>query len=144
MKLKSSCSGFLLVVLATVAAPRAAQPPPSDAKATAGGVTFRHYCRSCHGPEAKGDGPVAQYLTPKPADLTRIAERNGGEFPFEAVATAITGGKAIKGHGTSEMPVWGVAFKEIHAGQSEQEVKERIDQLVTYLSTIQVKSAPPS
>jgi mono/diheme cytochrome c family protein len=107
---------------------------------SAGAATFRHYCRTCHGTEAHGDGPVAQYLLPKPADLTRIRERNGGEFPSEAVYNAIAGCKPVKGHGTSEMPVWGEAFREVQGGQDPEHVKERITQLVAYLRSIQ---APP-
>jgi mono/diheme cytochrome c family protein len=104
---------------------------------SAGAMTFRHYCRTCHGTEARGDGPVAQYLTPKPADLTRIRERNRGEFPSEAVYDAIAGGKPVKGHGTSEMPVWGEAFRQAHGGQDPEDVKVRITQLVAYLRSIQ-------
>jgi hypothetical protein len=108
----------------------------------AGATTFRHYCRSCHGTEARGDGPVAQYLTPKPADLTRIRERNKGEFPSEAVYNAIAGGQPVKGHGTSEMPVWGEAFSQVLGGQNPEHVKVRITQLVAYLRSIQ--TPPPA
>ncbi len=36
--------------------------------ATAGAQTYATYCASCHGPEGKGDGPVAQTLKPPPAN----------------------------------------------------------------------------
>jgi mono/diheme cytochrome c family protein len=145
MKSMSFVCGSLLVAasiagLAPLAAQEVAASP--EAQARLGGLTFREYCRSCHGPEAKGDGPVAQYLTPKPADLTRIAERNKGEFPSDAVAAAISGGKAIKGHGNSEMPVWGEAFLKTRKGHTPEEVKERIAQLVLYLKSIQVAAEP--
>lgn len=39
------------------------------------------YCASCHGVDAKGEGPVAKSLNVKPSDLTRIAARSGGKFP---------------------------------------------------------------
>ena len=38
----------------------------------AGHDEFMISCSSCHGTSAKGDGPVAEVLTVKPADLTRI------------------------------------------------------------------------
>jgi mono/diheme cytochrome c family protein len=113
------------------------QEASEAAMISAGATTFRHYCRTCHGTEAHGDGPVAPHLTPKPADLTRIRERNGGEFPSEAVYDAIAGGKPVKGHGTSEMPVWGEAFRQVQGGQDPELVKERIEQLVAYLRSIQ-------
>jgi mono/diheme cytochrome c family protein len=149
MKSMSFVCGVLLVAASIAGvAPLAAQEDAQEvaaspeAQARLGGLTFREYCRSCHGPEAKGDGPVAQYLTPKPADLTRIAQRNKGEFPSDAVSAAITGGKTIKGHGNSEMPVWGEAFLKIRKGQTEEEVKERIAQIVLYLKSIQVEAEP--
>jgi mono/diheme cytochrome c family protein len=109
----------------------------ADGAARLGQIAFREYCRSCHGNLAKGDGPVAEHLKPKPADLTGIAERNGGEFPAEKVHAAIAGGKDVAGHGNSEMPVWGNAFKKVRGGQSEAEVDEKISNLVAYLASIQ-------
>jgi len=51
-------------------------------------------CAACHGPDGKGDGPLAAGLEPRPADLTQIARRNGGTFDYEAVMTVIDGYKA--------------------------------------------------
>lgn len=48
-------------------------------------------CAACHGTEAKGDGPLAASLDPPPADLTRIAERNGGQFDYQRVMSVIDG-----------------------------------------------------
>jgi len=135
--------GFVAaIVLITLAAPVVAQEVSEQGQVSRGAFTFRHYCRTCHGEQAHGDGPVAQYLTPKPANLTKIAERNKGEFPADAVFAAIAGGQPVKGHGTSEMPVWGTAFREIHGSQSDDEVKQRITEVVAYLRSIQ--DPPPS
>jgi mono/diheme cytochrome c family protein len=130
----------LLALVFGLGAPLVAQEPSQEVQAGKGGMTFRHYCRSCHGEEAKGDGPVSQYLTPKPADLTRIAERNKGEFPTDKVYDAVAGGHPVKGHGTSEMPVWGTAFRESHVSSSDEEVRQRILEVVAYLRSIQ---SPP-
>jgi mono/diheme cytochrome c family protein len=140
MRAKSCVVGVCIAALIAVTAAARGQETSEASTISAGATTFRHYCRTCHGTEARGDGPVAQYLTPKPADLTRIRERNKGEFPSEAVYDAIAGGKSVKGHGTSEMPVWGEAFREVQGGQNAEKVKERIEQLVAYLRSIQ---APP-
>ena len=139
MRAKSWVGVWIAAMVAMTAAARG-QEPSEASMISAGATTFRHYCRTCHGTEARGDGPVGQYLTPKPADLTLIRERNRGEFPSEAVYDAIAGGKPVKGHGTSEMPVWGEAFRQVQGGQTSEDVKKRIEQLVAYLRSIQ---APP-
>ena len=33
-----------------------------------GGRLYAMYCATCHGPEGRGDGPIAQTLVPRPAD----------------------------------------------------------------------------
>ena len=143
MSPSSLASGLLLAAWSMTLAPQlAAEEPESAAQAKVGAHTFREYCRSCHGAEAKGDGPVGKYLSPKPADLTLIRARNRGEFPFDEVYAAIASGKAVKGHGSSEMPVWGSAFREVRGGQSEESVAERIRQLVHYVQSIQAEAKP--
>ena len=47
-----------------------------------GPALSKAYCASCHGTDAKGDGPMAKSLKVKPADLTRIAARNGGRRAY--------------------------------------------------------------
>jgi len=41
---------------------------------------FMTYCAVCHGKDAKGDGPAARALNKQPADLTRLAAKNGGNL----------------------------------------------------------------
>jgi mono/diheme cytochrome c family protein len=38
-----------------------------------GGKLYKTYCVSCHGEKGKGDGPAGASLTPRPADLARMA-----------------------------------------------------------------------
>ena len=85
-----------------------------------------------------GDGPVAEYLTVKPGDLTVLAQNNGGEFPAERTRKVIDGREKVKGHGSNEMPVWGDAFLQVTDGD-EGKVAEKIDQLVNFLESIQVE-----
>ena len=43
---------------------------------------------ACHGDYGTGtDGPLASELRTRPAELTRLAERNGGEFPYSRVSS---------------------------------------------------------
>lgn len=64
-------------------------------------------CASCHGAGGRGDGPCADELRVRPADLTRLAARHGGTFPREDVEDTLSGKRVVRAHGTSEMPVWG-------------------------------------
>lgn len=56
------------------------------------------------------------------------------------VAKIIDGRQPEPLHGGPDMPVWGDAFKASHIGGSEEVVKARIDELVKYLGSLQVKS----
>jgi mono/diheme cytochrome c family protein len=109
--------------------------------AAAGRPTYEQYCASCHGREGKGDGVAANLLTVKPADLTQLSKRNDGTFPFWQVYSAIDGRQEVKGHGTSDMPIWGQEFRQ-QAGtdaMAQAQVRGRILELVYYLEFIQEK-----
>jgi len=120
----------------TAAAQQTTEAVPSEAN---GEAMFKTYCGSCHGKSAKGDGPLAASLRFRPADLTLIAKRNGGKFDSDKVYRTIDGRDAIKGHGGTDMPVWGDAFKRSDEGYSEKAVKVRIQSIVDYLKSIQIK-----
>jgi mono/diheme cytochrome c family protein len=111
---------------------------------TTAAQTFRVYCASCHGTGGEGDGPVAPTLIQKPADLTRIAERNDGVFPKERVSAVIDGREEVAAHGPREMPVWGDAliWPEEDTPGRRAEVKRRIDELVAFVEGMQKKPAP--
>ena len=103
-----------------------------------GPALYKAYCASCHGVDAKGEGPMAKSLNVKPSDLTRIAARSGGKFPLMRIERTIAGEEQpARGHGTSEMPVWGPIFSRIERDQDLGRV--RIDNLARYLRDIQVQ-----
>ncbi len=59
---------------------------------------YRMHCLNCHGARGRGDGPVAEFLTPRPADLTtEIVQKK----PEKELLQIIREGKP----GTS-MPSW--------------------------------------
>ena len=132
-----------LVAAAAVSKTRALAAPQQTKEAVVAGYTgsdaFKSYCGSCHGTSARGDGPLANELRYRPADLTRIAKRNGGKFDGEQVFKIIDGRRPVKGHGGTDMPVWGDAFKQSSDTYSEAAVKARIQSLVDYLASVQVK-----
>ena len=75
-----------------------------------GKIEYQSNCASCHGMDAKGDGPVSTELKTRPTDLTLLAMKNKGVFPLNAVYRIIDGRDQIASHGTKEMPVWGYRF----------------------------------
>jgi mono/diheme cytochrome c family protein len=107
----------------------------------AGKNVFAQHCVVCHGREAKGDGVAASLLTVKPADLTQIAKRAGGTFPFWKVYGIIDGREDVKGHGTRDMPIWGAEFRAQTGGSptAESQTRGRILELVYYIQSIQAK-----
>jgi mono/diheme cytochrome c family protein len=107
-------------------------------KAADGQGLFKSYCASCHGPVGKGDGPVAKSIKPPPSDLTVLARRNDGTFPADQVRKIIDGRDRAAPHGT-QMPVWGDAFTRTTSDADEQSVRRRIESLVKYLESLQVK-----
>jgi mono/diheme cytochrome c family protein len=124
----------LTVVLATSVGVRAQRPSDTDV-VRSGRDLFATYCASCHGVSGRGNGPAAEELRRRPADLTQYAKQNGGIFN-DARIHSIVDGRAVKAHGTMEMPVWGDAFKW-REGLPEDAIKARIEALVRYLETIQ-------
>jgi mono/diheme cytochrome c family protein len=115
------------------AAQRAGAPKERLIASIQGPTLYKAYCAGCHGPEAKGDGPVAATLKVPPADLTRISARNGGTFPLMRIERIISGEEERRGHGA--MPAWGPVFSEV--GRDQDLGRVRIDNLARYLKDIQ-------
>lgn len=101
---------------------------------------YQRLCSSCHGVDARGDGPVAPLIKTGVPDLTLLAHRDGGEFPTEDVRRAIDGRWDRYAHGARDMPVWGWQLYDMSAANDQREraeVDSMIDRLVTYLQSIQ-------
>jgi len=127
-----------VAVMLTTTAVRA-QETPDAAVVQSGRALFSTYCASCHGIGGRGNGPAAEELRRRPADLTQFAKHNGGVFNAARIHS-IVDGRAVKAHGTMEMPVWGDAFKW-REGLPEDGIKVRIDALVRYLESIQERAS---
>lgn len=100
--------------------------------------TFKAYCASCHGPEAKGNGPAAKALAKAPADLTTITKRHNGTFSTTDVEQVIRGTNELVSHGSREMPIWGPVFDSVN-GNDKALVQLRVTNLVNYIKSIQVQ-----
>lgn len=128
---------FLVLLAVAGAAGVGATPQGTPPAQVNGSYVFRTYCAACHGASGRGDGPLADQLRYRPADLTGLARRNGGEFPTELVVRIVDGRKPVKGHGGPDMPVWGDAFRNVDTSFDEAAAQERIRAVVDHLKTIQ-------
>src|SRR6056297_906265 len=89
-----------------------AAAPAGAEEDVVGGLEYRNSCAPCHGAGGQGNGPVAEHLNVKPADLTKLTERNDGQFPFLEVFQVIDGRTRVAGHGDRTMPIWGQRYRE--------------------------------
>ena len=111
-----------------------------------GEALFQQFCSACHGPEGRGDGPVASSMSVIVPDLTRLSQRHDDRFPAAEVREIIDGRSVVIAHGTRFMPVWGYEFW-IEEGAdivAEEEAHIMIDRLVDYLRSIQDKAMDPA
>lgn len=120
-----------------------------SASAAQGGVDFgksefETSCASCHGASGKGDGVRFRHFSTPPADLTTLAKRNGGVFPFQRVWDTVDGRTEIENgpHGTRDMPVWGLVYRaqaQDTPHPPDWYARNRLAALLDYLARIQEK-----
>ncbi len=80
--------------------------PAAGMDIQSGAQLFGFHCATCHGVEAKGDGPLGEMLTIRPPDLTALSDRNQGVFPLTRILHRIDGTTEVQAHG-GPMPVFG-------------------------------------
>jgi mono/diheme cytochrome c family protein len=112
---------------------------------------FDSNCAVCHGATGKGDGPYMRFMAFKGtgvSDLTLIARRNGGTFPFQKVYETIDGTQELEIHGSRDMPIWGRDYlRQARDSYRDYEgpysadlfTRTRILALTDYLNRIQVR-----
>ena len=135
--------GFLILAAGTVLAqnkPAADRVAPPRTIAASGKHTYMQYCASCHGVDARGDGPAAIVLKTPPPDLTTLAKRHDGKFPYEYVSDVLRFGTRIVAHGSSDMPIWGPIFGSMD-NYDVVAVRKRIKDLYDYLASLQQKES---
>jgi mono/diheme cytochrome c family protein len=118
-------------------APASQDQFPGDFVPT-GKVMFKQYCAACHGLDAKGHGPARAALKVPAADLTTLAKRHGGEFPYDLVTNVLRFGPGVAAHGSSDMPTWGGIFQYMD-NYNQAVVQKRIKNLCDYLVSLQEK-----
>jgi len=117
-----------------------------DKKFDFGKREYDSNCASCHGLTGKGDGPYKPFLTKSPTDLTVLAKKNAGVYPFHSVYAIVDGRQDVAAHGPRDMPIWGSAYSLKAAASNmdvpyspESYVRTRILALTEYISRLQAK-----
>lgn len=127
---------FAICVVGARGRPAADDTFPSN-YVPSGKVMFKEYCASCHGIDAKGQGPFASMLKVPPANLTTLAKRHDGKFPYEYVSDILRFGPGPTIlHGSADMPTWGPIFQYLDKN-NERAVQQRIKNLCNYLASLQ-------
>ncbi|HYL62624.1 MAG TPA: cytochrome c [Candidatus Methylomirabilis sp.] len=104
----------------------------------AGQAMFLQYCASCHGTDAKGNGPAAAAMKVPPPDLTQLSKRNQGTYPAGYVGALLKFGRSLASHGSEDMPVWGARFKAMDPS-GDPTGQQHVDDLVAYVRTLQAQ-----
>lgn len=128
-----------ILILAALSRIAAAQSGTWTTILREGGEEYQENCAACHGADAKGGGELGQKLFKKPNDLTEIANRNGGTFPFQRVFDVIAGDQPVEGHDTIHMPKYAERMKREDFQPGYNRAHLRILELTHYLESIQVK-----
>jgi mono/diheme cytochrome c family protein len=149
--MKILCGVSVLVIL-VVAAPlseaQAAETESVEDQVKIGAVDYQNFCASCHGKDAKGDGPVAMELKTAPPSLRKFAARRNGVFDVNEIVKIIDGRDMPRAHGTPEMPIWGSLFRYVAEASgilssdiedTEKDAQKHILAVAKYLETIQEK-----
>jgi mono/diheme cytochrome c family protein len=128
----------VLLIASAKGAPAVDDTLPSNA-VPSGKAMYRQYCATCHGVEAKGDGPYAPMLKVPPPNLTTLAKRHDGKFPYDYVTEVLRFGPGPTiAHGSADMPTWGPIFQYLDKN-NERAVRQRIKNLCDYLASLQGK-----
>jgi mono/diheme cytochrome c family protein len=106
--------------------------------ATSGQEMFKEYCAVCHGITGQGNGPAASALKKRPADLTQLTRKNGGNFPELRILRYIKGSDEVAAHGSRDMPVWGSVLGSLRPNNPEV-AELRIRQVEQYVQSLQAK-----
>ena len=117
-----ACTGSLL------AASPPSTSPPGDPEP--GRVIYEHRCVSCHGPQGRGDGPEAPFLSPRPASLISAGTSTKSDAELLNV---IANGKP-----RTSMPPW----KDLLTEGQQRDVLAYIRSLVRFYPNPQTPPPP--
>jgi len=133
-----AATSLCLAQQATQTKPEVKKEPIKQTSAASGKEMYTQYCASCHGADAKGNGPAAAAMKAPPTDLTQLAKTHEGKYPASMVAATLKFGGGPGVHGSADMPVWGPLFQSLDK-YHDAVVQQRISNLVSYIETLQAK-----
>ena len=110
------------------------------ASTPSGAVLYERHCASCHGESGRGDGPAAAALSPPPTDLTQY------RGSVQELMAVIDGRRAVRAHGTSNMPVWGELFEQVHLDDKHAKrlALLQVQELADYVARLGGRARGPS
>jgi hypothetical protein len=109
---------------------------------------YNSSCAVCHGPLGEGNGPYVSLGYGIASDLTTLAKRNNGVFPFQRVYEFIDGRRMVRTPGAKDMPIWGSRYMPLNPEgyfvgpdyfNPEAVVQVRILALTEYIYRLQAK-----
>lgn len=129
----------LFALAALMASDVASSPANAQSKEilALGHEEYRWNCEVCHGKEGKGDGVMASVLTTRPADLTKLSQKNRDQFPFWRVYSVIGGQASVPGHQAFEMPQFWRRFRREEGDVAILPAEMRILVLTHYVESLQ-------
>ena len=133
-------SGILLALIFLLSLPSPTAISQEMEVIAGGELEYQNHCAVCHGVDASGNGSMSKLLTLPPANLTQLSKKYDGKFPFWQIYRTIDGREEVRGHGISQMPVWGPRFRAESGGNdpgAKSQVAGRILSLVFYLQHVQ-------
>ena len=132
----SSIAALLLFAMAASTWPARAQQELILAN---GRNDYEQHCAACHGEQGKGDGRMASILVVPSSDLTEIAKRHDGKFPFWRVYSIVDGSEPVEGHDTFQMPEGQARFRRSGNWPGARPAYLRVLELTHYLESIQLE-----
>jgi mono/diheme cytochrome c family protein len=133
--------GLALLTGVSIARPQGTseqKPVARRTSATSGKEIFVKYCASCHGTDGAGSGPAAAATKTPPPDLTTLARRHECKYPAGYVGALLKFGHSLASHGSENMPVWGLRFKDLDPVR-DPTGQQHIDDVVACIASIQAK-----
>lgn len=147
--MKRKHAATMAIALAMAVTGNFAMAAEKNPKADLGKVEYENSCALCHGKDGKGTGSINDLFKRAPTDLTMLAKRNRGVFPFDRVYAVIDGREMVRGHGDRDMPAWGNRYTSdsVKAAEyymdvpydAEMYARARILSLIDYLNRMQAK-----
>jgi mono/diheme cytochrome c family protein len=135
-----NASGIVLALVFSLSLPSPLATAQEMEVIAGGELEYQNHCAVCHGVDASGNGVMRKYLALPPANLTQLSKKYGGKFPFWQIYRTIDGRDEVRGHGMSQMPVWGPRFRAESGGNdpgAKSQAAGRMLSLVFYLQHIQ-------